>query len=325
MFVKGMPYCELLATQFVSFLFFYFLFLSDSEGIRTYGHLFFVLRKQTVTEVRKCPGLFDEKSTRIQRWWFKQHKGLPHKGYLPSHGGMPAWMASEDDCVERWGSRKKEVGYYVPKNYVEYGRLKKRYEQVHQKPMGNTVPFYFALGWVAEEKFGEDAVDWATFACWMAGNCDGHFTEPGEEKIRVPTPEKTTVVAEKSNAIRQLQNQICRKDTAQTSVNENTVLKEQRSDASSEGDVRMGGPEVWQWTEAWHGKKSKVPVRAWSTRRSAPVQVNSTVGGHHSLPRQKRGRHGIVSGGRERTGYEKEVNREFLVNDHREYKGWAFT
>ena len=130
-----------------------------------------------------------------QRKWFKNEMKLPHRGYLPSPGGLPQSIASEADCVFRWGERKGRNGFRVSKSYANYDALKARYEQVHQRSMGPTIPLFFALGWVAEEKHGADAIDWATFACWRANNHDGPFEELGDRLARLSEDERLRVEA----------------------------------------------------------------------------------------------------------------------------------
>ena len=116
--------------------------------------------------------------------WFKQEKGLPHRGFLPSPGGLPQSIASEEECAARWGEQKGKNGFNIPKNYVHYQAMKTRYEQVHQRKMGSSVPLYFALGWVAEEKHGAQNIDWATFATWKCNNHDGPFEELEDRAVR---------------------------------------------------------------------------------------------------------------------------------------------
>ena len=72
---------------------------------------------------------------------------------------------------------------------MNYDALKKRYEEVHQRPMGSSVPLFFALGWVAEEKHGADAIDWAAFATWRSNNHDGPFEELQDRETRLAAEE----------------------------------------------------------------------------------------------------------------------------------------
>ena len=234
-------------------------------------------------------GLFDGKATRGQRRWFKKEKKLPHKGYLPSPGGMPPWMAAEEDCDERWGTRKGKNGYNIPRTYPHYEKLKKRYEEVHQRPMGSTIPLFFALGWVAEERFGEDAVDWATFACWKANNHDGPFEEMQERETRVASDDLARIIAGKSKVRGRPSRDKRQTETIQSSVSENSLPPLNKQDSSSGPDIQVGGAEVWHGQEAWHGEKLKVPIRPWSTKRKGPVTTPTTGDGQRMLPPKKRG------------------------------------
>ena len=137
--------------------------------------------------------MLDQTTLKGQRKWFKQEKGLPHRGYLPSPGGLPTTIASEEECVARWGERKGSNGFKVQKTYKNYAALKKRYEDVHQRPLPWSIPLHFALGWVAEEKHGPDAIDWATFACWRSNNHDGPFEALEERESRLKEEERERV------------------------------------------------------------------------------------------------------------------------------------
>lgn len=63
--------------------------------------------------------------------------------------------------------------------------MKERYEKVHQQPQGFTIPFYFALGWVAAEKHGARAINRAIFAYWREKNHDGAFEELNDKSALV--------------------------------------------------------------------------------------------------------------------------------------------
>ena len=73
--------------------------------------------------------------------------------------------------------------------------MRERYNEVYQRPLGFTVPLYFALGWVAE-KFGPEIVDWATFACWKSNNHYGPFEEISEREERLAKEDITTATRE---------------------------------------------------------------------------------------------------------------------------------
>ena len=234
-------------------------------------------------------GLFDGKATRGQRRWFKKEKKLPHRGYLPSPGGMPPWMASEEDCDLRWGSRKGKNGYRIQKSYPHYEQMKKRFEEVHQRPMGNTVPMYFAIGWVAEEKFGGDAVDWATFACWKANNQDGPFEEFQERETRVAEEESLRIASGNPKLRGRPSRDNRRRETPQSLVHENSLSSDVKTDVSSGSDIQMGGPEVWSRHSFMNAKISATPVRPWSTKRKGLVRDPTSGDDQRMLPLKKRG------------------------------------
>ena len=137
--------------------------------------------------------MLDPKTLKGQRKWFKREKGLPHCGYLPSLGGLPSTIANEEECAARWGERKGSNEFKVQKTYKNYAALKKRYDDVHQRPLPWSIPLHFALGWVAEEKYGPDAIDWATFACWRSNNHDGPFEALEERETRLKEEERERV------------------------------------------------------------------------------------------------------------------------------------
>lgn len=124
-----------------------------------------------------------------QRKWFKNVLHLPHRGYLPSLGGLPEDIADEE-CAARWGDRKGKNRFHISKDYINYKALKRRYEEVHQWPLGRSLPLYLALGWVAEEKWGMYMIDWATFARWRANDHDGPLEELQERAEQLAKEER---------------------------------------------------------------------------------------------------------------------------------------
>lgn len=122
------------------------------------------------------------------------------QGYLPSPRELPKSVACKAECVARWGDRKGKNGYKLIAAYNNEDALKRRYEQVHQRPLGFSILVYFALGWVAKEKCGEDTVDSTTFACWRAKNHDGPFEELKERVARIANKEHDCLQSGRSKA-----------------------------------------------------------------------------------------------------------------------------
>ncbi|KAG0572840.1 hypothetical protein KC19_VG129000 [Ceratodon purpureus] len=79
--------------------------------------------------------------------WFHQEHGLNERGYVPGiqfgeEGCMPKIIASEEDCLRRWGMKTNGGFEFTRRGWSESPwmshRIEKIYRATHQRPLPPT-------------------------------------------------------------------------------------------------------------------------------------------------------------------------------------------